>query len=318
MARSAYREAVESFEQALSALAHLPAQRERQEQAIDLRLALRVALTPLGDRGRVLVLLREAEALAEALDDPQRLGRVLRFLARLFHFRGAYDQAIATYQRALVLAAASGDTVLHALVNQTLGNVYQAQGDYRRAIDCFAQTMAFLDGGQRHERFGLLIFPAVYTPAHLAVCYAELGMFTEGRALAEEGLRLAEAVDHPPSLMTASWGLGLLALRQGDLARALPLLERAVRICQDAHLGRFDAMATALGAAYTLAGRLADAVPLFTQAMEDAMAMGMVEDQVLCSLSLGEAQMLACRLEEAQPLAKQALTLARAHQERGS
>ena len=38
------------------------------------------------------------------------------------------------------------------------------------------------------------------------------------------------------SLMFASWGIGLLALRQGDLPRALPLLERAMGICQDADL----------------------------------------------------------------------------------
>ena len=34
--------------------------------------------------------------------------------------------------------------------------------------------------------------------------------------------------------MLASWGIGLLSLRQGDLPRALPLLERAVGICQEA------------------------------------------------------------------------------------
>ena len=47
--RSAYREAVGSFEQALSALAHLPETRDTREQAIDLRLALRNALQPSGD-----------------------------------------------------------------------------------------------------------------------------------------------------------------------------------------------------------------------------------------------------------------------------
>ena len=46
MARPAYREAVGSFEQALSALPHLPEQRATREQAIDLRLALRSALFP--------------------------------------------------------------------------------------------------------------------------------------------------------------------------------------------------------------------------------------------------------------------------------
>ena len=54
MARSAYREAGGYFEQALSALAHLPETRDTREQAIDLRLALRTALFPSGDFGRIL------------------------------------------------------------------------------------------------------------------------------------------------------------------------------------------------------------------------------------------------------------------------
>src|SRR5262249_52735347 len=49
MAQSAHREAVGYFEQALRALSHLPEQRDTLEQAIDLRLALRPALFPLGD-----------------------------------------------------------------------------------------------------------------------------------------------------------------------------------------------------------------------------------------------------------------------------
>jgi class 3 adenylate cyclase len=59
LARSADREAVGYFEQALSALSHLPEQRDMREQAVDLRLALRTALMPSGDLGRVLALLRE-------------------------------------------------------------------------------------------------------------------------------------------------------------------------------------------------------------------------------------------------------------------
>jgi tetratricopeptide (TPR) repeat protein len=63
--------------------------------------------------------------------------------------------------------------------------------------------------------------------------------------------------------MIAYHGIGLLALRQGDLSRALPLLERAVAVCQESDLPYyFPLMAPALGAAYTLGGRVADAVPL--------------------------------------------------------
>jgi tetratricopeptide (TPR) repeat protein len=291
LARSAYREAVRYFEQALSALPHLPETRDTLEQAIDLRLALRNALFPSGHLGRILALLRETEALAEALDDPRRLGQLSARLSRHFYLMGAYNQASAAGQRALALATAGGDVVLHALVNQTVGTVYHAQGDYRRAIDGFEQTIAYFDGARRRERFGEVTLPAVFSRAWLAGCHAELGLFAEGRALGEEGLQIAEAIDHPASLMVASWGIGLLSLHQGDLRRALPLLERAMGICREADLSLFlPLIPAALGAAYTLGGRGADAVPLLTQVMEQTTVPDMVGFQALSCLSLGQAQ----------------------------
>jgi tetratricopeptide (TPR) repeat protein len=230
---------------------------------------------------------------------------------------GAYDQAIAAAQR--VLAMASGEFVLHALANLRLGLAYHAQGEYRRSIDAFRRTMASLDGTQRRERCGQIIMPAVHSCAVLAWCHAELGMFAEGRDPGDEGMRIAEAVDHPASLMVASWGVGLLSLRQGDLPRTLLQLERAMSICHEADLPLFFPwMAAALGAAYTLDRRVADAVPLLTQAMEQIIATGTVGDQTLCSLPLGEAQVLAGRLEEAHTLAEHTLALAREHQQRGT
>jgi tetratricopeptide (TPR) repeat protein len=319
MARSAHHETVGYFEQALSALPHLPETRTTCEQAIDLRLALRTALYPSGDFGRILALLRETEALAEALDDSRRLAQVSLFLSTQCRYMGTYDQAIAAAQRALALATTGGDVVLQALANQRLGSAYLDQGDYRRAIDCFRQTVASLDGARRHERFGQPVLPAVNSCAWLAQCHAELGLFATGKAFGDEGLQIAEAVVHPGSLMFASWGTGLLSLRQGDLHRALPLLARAVDICHEADSpALFPWIAAALGAAYTLSGRVADAVLLLIQALEQTIATDMVGWQALCCLPLGEAQMLAGRLEEAHALTDQALTLARAHQERGN
>jgi tetratricopeptide (TPR) repeat protein len=319
MARSAHREAVGYFAQALGALPHVPEQRHTREQAIDLRLALRSALWPSGDLGRILALLREAETLAAALDDPRRLAQVSLFLFENFRFMGAYDLAITAAQRALALATACGEMVLPAQARQRLGQAYHAQGDYRRAIDCLRQSVAGFDGVQRREHFGQVILPAVLSRAYLAWCHAELGTFAEGRALGDEGLRIAETVAHPGSLMFASWGVGLLALHQGDLRRALPRLAQAVSICQEADLPLyFPGRAVTLGAAYTLSGRVAEAVPLLTQAMEQTTAMPRVDLQALCGLSLGEAQMLAGRLEEAYALAEQVLAHARARQERSN
>jgi tetratricopeptide (TPR) repeat protein len=302
----------------LEAVPHLPQTRTTLEQAIDLRLALRTALRPLGDFGRILTVLREAESLAVTLDDPRRLGRVSIFLSIHFRFMGAYDQASAAGQRALTLATASGDGVMQALANQYLGQIYHEQGDYRRAIDCYRQTVAYFDGVQHPERFGAALHP-VTSRAILAVCHAELGTFPEGSAFGDEGLRIAEAVNHPASLLTALWGCGLLALRQGNLPRVLSLLERAVSLCQDAdHRSYFPRMAAPLGVAYTLSERVADAVALLTQALEQIKGIELFIDEQLCRLSLGEAQLLAGQLEEAQALAKGLLTLTRTHQQRGN
>jgi tetratricopeptide (TPR) repeat protein len=67
-----------------------------------------------------------------------------------------------------------------------------------------------------------------------------------------------------------------------------------------------------------MAGRIADAVPLLTQALEQATATEREHFETLCSLSLGEAYLLVGRLGEAHALAKRTLTLAREHQERGN
>jgi tetratricopeptide (TPR) repeat protein len=310
---------VGSFEQALNALPHLREQRDMLEQAIDLRFALRSALQPSGDSERILAYLREAESLAAALDNPRRLGQVLGFLSSYFNTRGVHDQAIAAAERMLALAMAGGAIVLQALANLYLGNTYSYQGDYRRAIDYLRQAMTFFDGARRRERFGQVNPPAVLCRAHLAWCHAELGTFPEGRALGEEGLRIAEAVASPVSVMYAAWGIGLLALRRGDLPRALPVLERAVDICWDVDLPNYlPRVASALGAAYTLCGRIDDAVPLLERGMEQAMALERVDLQAFCRLALGEAQLLAGHVEEAQALAECALAHARAHQERGN
>jgi tetratricopeptide (TPR) repeat protein len=316
LAQSAYREAVGYFEQALQALAHLPETRGTCEQAIDLRLALRNALTPSGDQDRIVAYLRQAECLATALSDPRRLGQVCLFLSFCFTLQGAHDQAIAAAQRARTLAMAGGELTLHALAILYLGRAAYAQGDYHRAIDCFRETGAFFEGAQHRTRYGLPFLPAVTSRAWLAVCHAELGTFAVGRAHGDEGLRIAEAVAHPGSLMWASWWGGLLAIRHGDLPRAIPLLERAMGLCQDADIPAYlPSIAAALGAAYTMAGRDTEAGRLLTQALHQPMTPSMTAS--LYSLPLAEAQVLAGHLEEAQALADRVLALTRAYQERG-
>src|SRR5712691_1580845 len=79
--------------------------------------------------------------------------------------------------------------------------------------------MDALESERRYERFGQRVLPAVRCRTFLSLCHAEVGAFAEGIAIGEEGLHIAEAVQHPVSLVSAYRSVGLLSLYQGTCTR---------------------------------------------------------------------------------------------------
>jgi tetratricopeptide (TPR) repeat protein len=318
VARSAYREAVAAFEQVLVAMQHLPESREALEQAIDLRLALRSALYPLGEPGKILICLQEAQALAEALGDSRRLGGVAAHLLAHFVQMCEPDRALASGQRALAIATTLGDVGLTVVTQYLLGGLYRSLGAYRQAIELLQQCVARLDSELLHERFGLPGLVSVQSRSFLVTCLAECGAFTEGSVPAEEGVRIAEAANHPYTRTHIYWSVGFQALRQGNLFHAIPTLERALALAQEAHLRLWGLIVAApLGAAYTLAGRTTEALLLLEQTVAQAVAIGYMWDHALWVVWLSEAYLLAGRLAEASTQAQYAFEFSRAHQARG-
>jgi len=318
-ARSASREAVAHLEQALAALQHLHESRDTRAQAIDLWLELRNALQPLGELGRSHDCLLEAERMAEALGDPRRLSRVSALLGHYFHWIGDPEHAIERLQHALAIARDLGDVVLQLTPNFVLGEAHFALGNYRQATQFLRQVIAFLPGDLAYERFGWTMVPSVCSFQWLVYCLAELGEFVEGTTLADEGVQIAEAVNHPFTLEQMYHSVGYLALLKGDFDRAIPVLERALGLCRAANIrSSVPGIASVLGHAYALAGRVDEALPLLEQAVERAPAMKRGIDLAHCVASLSEGYLLAGRRDAAVPLAQRALELSHEHKERGN
>ena len=119
-------------------------------------------------------------------------------------------------------------------------------------------------------------------------------------------------------MIHAYLGVGFLSLRQRDLSRAIPVLERGLDLCRVYNIRLwFPETASALGCAYACAGRVAEALPLLEQAEQSGAAMGTMGGQSLRVGYVSEAYLLAGRMQEAVQLAGRALDLARAHKERG-
>ena len=214
---------------------------------------------------------------------------------------GDYDNAIAYVQRALT--ATSGDAFQQARAHSNLGTYCFSLGDYRRAIDVLRQSMATLEGELRHRRTGMMV-PSVRTRVWLSSCLGEMGEFAEGMAYAKEAVHIAEEAAHLSSAIFAQNRLGPLVLHQGDLQRAIPVLERALAQCSATDIRLFlPGITASLGLAYALSGRVAEALPLLEQVVVS-------EDTAIPTMiRVDEAYLLAGRLEEAHALAERVLAL---------
>jgi class 3 adenylate cyclase/tetratricopeptide (TPR) repeat protein len=317
--RSAYHEAVASFDQALAALQHLPETGETLTQAIDLRFALRTAHWPMGELEKGFGYLSEAGDLASKLGDPRRLGWASAYMSHYLWMTGRYIEGHVFGQRAHAIAETLGEMPLQLVANFYLGLTSFALGEFGRAEELFRKCAPSLEDDLSRECFGLPGYPSVMSRAWLALSLAGRGEFDEGITYGREGLRMAQTLDHPFSLGVTCWGLASLYDLKGEFGQALPLLERALALSREWNLTVLAPFAMeGMGYGYALSGRVAEGISFLQEALTDceALGLGIIHSQVL--VALGEACVLAQRLEDALAFARRALMVARERKKRGS
>jgi tetratricopeptide (TPR) repeat protein len=168
-----------------------------------------------------------------------------------------------------------------------------------------------------YEFFGRSFLPSVVSGVYLSQSLVALGDFDEGMRQAEECLRIADVVNNLSSQVFAGCAFGSICVARGNLSRALVSLERVHGLCQDADVLTLFLLSIAhLGYAYALSGRVAEALPLLEQAVEQAAHSGPF-NPTLWFAWLGETYLLAGRPNDALTLTTDALDLCRAQKERG-
>jgi len=318
MAREANREAIAHLEQALGALRHLPKTRETTELAIDIRLDLWDALNPLGDLARMGEHLHEAEVLARTVGNQHRLGRIAAFMVLQCLATGDYDEAIRFGQEALSIARTLDDRSIEVAATSYLGMTHAARGEFIDAA-AFLERNVALEGDLPYEPFAAPAMQSALSGAWLADVLSQLGRFDEAIGHAETAVRIAEAADYPFTLFQGLFDLGRAHLRRGDLARATRDLERGFDLCRTwQFVAGTSNVAATLGAAYALAGRADEALPLVAGALEEFRGRHGHGRPALILLYAGMTYLSAGRIDEAASYAREALALSRRLGARGS
>jgi DNA-binding SARP family transcriptional activator len=309
-ARSALHDARVCFVQALDALELLPESRTILEQAFEIRLELRPVLIQLGEYRQALERLREAEALAERLNDDHRRGRVGAFMTNIHSRLDEPDEALVSGRRALEIAGRLGDLRLRILATTYLAQAYYYRGEYARVVELATDNLAALPLDWVYEFFGSSQPPSVNDRFRLLVSLAHLGRFTEAAVHEAEAIRLAGPTRHAYTVGLAYHAAGTLHLVKGDWARAHALIERQIAVLRTGNI--VGELPTALAYSARALAYLGDAPEALDrlreceQLLEGQSARGRVGNG-WASYSLGRACLLLGRLDEAQCLGHSAV-----------
>ena len=322
-ARSAHQEAVACFEEALGALRRLPPSREVDDRDLDVRIELRQSLYPMGRFADLIRHLRKAERIAEKLEDRARLARVAAYVSNHAWITGDLTNALASGQRALVLAEALSNDGLAVEANFRLGQVHWSLGRYREAVSFFERCGTAVEPPGAAARYGLSGWPTEFGLAELSLYYTaapltELGRFDEALAAAKHALEFATRIDRPFALAGSFAAIGRAHLYRGRFGEAAAALTRGLAVCRRWEFSVHRPwLAAALGYTYALAGRVSKGLSMLQSAVEEAERLGNVSGQAWRLAWLGEAVLLAGRPDEAATRASQALEQSRQRGERG-
>ena len=316
-ARSANREAVKFFEQALSILAAMPENQSNLELAFDIRIELRTVSVQLSEVRRALAQLREAETLAEQLNDDRRRGRVYNFMTSTYSLLGELDEALVTGTRALEVAGRLGDMTLRIPATTYLEQTHYFRGEFERVVELATENMAALPPNRASELFGIGAPPSIYDRSWKVMSLAQLGRFVEANKLAADAIRLAEPTHNAFAIGMAYYGASMLHLIKGDWARASALTEHWIAVFRSTNVALLLPMAVYFSAwALAQLDEASEALERIQEAeqlLELDSAQGLVGRLGLGYHALGRACLRLGQLDEACSLGYRAIECSPGH-----
>ena len=218
-------------------------------------------------------------ALQQAEDGAaqQLVSQILNNLGLVYYAWGRYAEALESYERARRRNLVAGQHYYAATNLANMAGVYLAWGKYPEAVETYRQTLEYFRG--RGDQTA-----ATNTIINLGLVYYAWGRYAEALDLFEQGLQQAEEQGIPASQASALSSTGGVLYATGRYDEALEAYRKALKLFQ--HFGMtLNVLATtgSIGMVYQSWGRYDQALEYYRQAMELAENIG-ARDQQLTNL----------------------------------
>jgi class 3 adenylate cyclase/tetratricopeptide (TPR) repeat protein len=310
--RGANQDAISICERGLETLSHLPASAARIKAEIDFRLALVIALEPLGRHRQIAAVLREASRSSDSFGDPQRTAAVNCQLAVALWRLGEHPAAMAAAEVARNIANEIRDSSLQFASLLIVGIIHHETGAFAESVDIHERCIALETPELDQKRAGWAAYPSVLLRTFMADSLIELGELDRAEAMAEDASRRAEILDHAYSRTNINHVLGRLRIAQARYAEALSLLRESWQTCLDLEIIQmYPVFAARMGEAHLATGDVETALDILS--VPERLDVPLAEHSFgwrYLFLAQGQALLTAGRLTEARAAGERALALA--------
>ncbi len=236
-ARSAHREAIEFFEQALEAVGHLPETPSTLEETLDIRIALGPTLIALwgAPAAQVEASYKHAHGLCDRLSDTSRRFPVLWGLWYAAFAQGRYPTACELGERLLELAKAGNDSGQLLEAHHALWATFSAMGKPAVTLTHLEQGRTLYDR-QQHDQHALAYGghdAGACCQCHLGLTWWLLGYPDKALAHVKAATNLAAQLSHTlTTVITLGYGALVYWLR-ADHRTAAQVAEGVVTLCSE-------------------------------------------------------------------------------------
>jgi predicted ATPase/class 3 adenylate cyclase len=300
VARSAFADATSHFEIAMDALDRTPASRDREVEAVDLRIEARLAFMGSGKVAEWFDLGKEAERRAGAIDDIGRKVAAMAVRSAAQNFYTTPVEAIATGEQVVGLAEQSGEAGWLNFAQYGLGQAYHIAGRYREAEQMTGRACEQLMGPQPTAPIGttaqymLLMCCMMKSMTHVAL--GEIDIAEDFQRRAQE---IADESNRPFDRVAAAYAAGNLMLSQDNPTGAAIILDEAFALAREQGVRIFVPVAACFrGMAYLEQGRIEEARTILADAWEEAKSVGYKSIELRAAIYLALAH---SRLGQTRP-----------------